>query len=146
MNPTFYFKYYNNDYKSKIIQWWEVYSFLCSREDVIYLQVYPGMSIVKFKLNNFESRVNYEMPTEKELNQNDFWNPKAFTKVGDDWYFITPDRDNVISKIFKMDSNKGIELFGTCRFSQTPKGMKDGMFILPIHTEGCEGEIEIITL
>lgn len=138
------FSYYKNDYKEKELQWFEVYSFLKEEDQKIFYMIYPTFSIVEFD-KEFKSKIICEIPNEEIIKRDDFWNPKAFTRKGDDWYFITPDRKNKISRIFKMHVNKKIECIGTCGFSFTPKGLENGRFFVPIQNPiQRKGKFEII--
>ncbi len=138
------FNYYKNDYKEKEIKWYQVYSFLKEQDDKIFYMVYPSFSIIQFD-KKFNSKIICEVPDEETIKRDAFWNPKAFTRKGDDWYFLTPDREEIISRIFKMDKNKKIECIGTCGFSSTPKGLENGRFFVPIHNPNQrKGKFEII--
>jgi len=138
------FEYYRDEEKSKWINFFkENYAFLKKNEDLIYYLPYENYSIVAFSLVDFSSKVLFQLPDEKVLNNDSFWNPHAFSKKGNDWFFITPDRENSNSRIFKMDAQKRIEQIGTCCFSFFPKGLKDGRFFVPFsggfgHQRKCQ--------
>ena len=124
------FEYYRDDQNSNISML-ENYAFLTKNEDVIYYMPYPNFSIVEFNLLDFSSRVVCQIPNSNELNNDFFWNPKAFTKKGKNWFFITPNIEKEKSLIFKMDTQKRIEQIGDCCFSQFPQGIQDGRFFIP---------------
>ena len=100
---------------------------------------YPGFPIVEFHLADFSSKIVCQLPDESELKNNFFWNPKAFSKKGTDWFFITPDRENDNSRIFKMDAQKRIIQIGTCCFSNFSKGLTSGRFFVPF--SGGNGKV-----
>ena len=133
------FEYYRDEPKSKWLIFIENYAFLEKDENAIYYMPYPGFPIVEFHLADFSSKIVCQLPDESELKSNFFWNPKAFSKKGTDWFFITPDRENDNSRIFKMDAQKRIIQIGTCCFSNFPKGLKGGRFFIPF--SGGNGKV-----
>ncbi len=125
------FEYYKDEAKHKWLNWIENYSFYKQSENSIYYMPYPKFPIVEFRLTDFSSEIRFQIPSENELGVNEFWNPKAFSKKGNDWFFITPDIEKSYSRIFKMNSKKRVEQIGTCCFSHFPKGMEGGKFFIP---------------
>ena len=125
------FEYYRDEGKSKCLNFIENYAFLEKDKDTIYYMPYEKFPIVEFSLIDFSSKVLFNLPDEKSIEMNHFWNPKAFSKKGENWYFITPDIENNFSRIFKMNLKMEIEEIGTCCFSHFPKGLKEGCFFVP---------------
>ena len=103
------FEYYRDELKYKWLRFIENYAFLKKDENTIYYMPYDGFPIVEFNLSDFSSKVVFQIPDPEELNNNLFWNPKAFSQKGNDWYFITPNFKDWNSIIFKMDHKKQIE-------------------------------------
>lgn len=93
---------YNKDVKQ--IDWIEMienYSFLEKDKNTVYYLPYDSFPVVELSLKDFSSKVVLYLPNEKEIQNGLFWNPKAFTKKGEDWFFITPNLENKNSNIFK---------------------------------------------
>lgn len=125
------FEYYRDEERSKRLNFIENYAFLEKDEQTIYYMPYQKFPIIEFSLIDFSSKVLLHLPDEDEIEMNKFWNPKAFSKKGENWYFVTPDIENGFSRIFKMGSKNEVEEIGKCCFSHFPKGMKEGKFFIP---------------
>ncbi|MFK7969601.1 MAG: hypothetical protein AB8F95_04495 [Bacteroidia bacterium] len=124
---------YDNEAQEKTNSpgFWENYAFLGKDERSIYFMPYTDFPLIEFNLIDFSAKVVATVPSEKELGNDSFWNPKAFTKKGEDWYFITPDYDHFCSRVFRMNPAKEIEEIGQCCFSILPKGLPGGKFFVP---------------
>lgn len=130
-NGSSQFEYYRDEEKNKRINFMENYAFLKKDEDTIYYMPYMDFPIVEFSLVDFSSKVLFRLPNLEKLKNDSFWNPKAFSKKGNDWFFITPDIENSNSRIFKMNTQNKIEEIGKCCLSFFPKGLQDGSFFIP---------------
>lgn len=122
------FEYYRDEEKSKWLNFLENYAFFKKNDQLIYYLPFHNDSIVAFSLVDFSSNVllQFSFPKNHSLGY-----PKAFSKKGNDWFFITPDRENSNSSIFKLDTQKQIQQIGTCCYSNSPKGFKGGKFFVP---------------
>lgn len=125
------FGYRENDDEKKKVAFQQNYAFFKENEKCIYFLPYPGFSIVKFNLLDFTSQTIFELPKDQSAIPNAFWNPVAFSKRGENWYFLTSDSESLVSRLFRVDSNMLIEEMGDFHFSTNPKGLKDGRFFIP---------------
>lgn len=125
------FEYYRDEDKSSQLGWIENYAFFKEDNNSIHYMPYSTFAIIEFSLIDNSSKILIDLPKEEELQNNSFWNPKAFSKKDKDWLFITPDIENFNSRIFKMNTRKTIEQIGTCCFSHFPQGLKNGRFFVP---------------
>ena len=121
------FEYYRDVDLSKNPRWLENYAFLKKNETTIYYFPFDLSAIVEFSLVDFSSKVLFYLP---QINGFPFL-PKAFSKKGDDWYFIIPEKEQDNSKVLKLDTKNNLEEIGTCCFSHFPKGMIGGKFFVP---------------
>lgn len=110
--------------KNNWIPFHEISAFLEKDENTIYYLPYPNLEIIEFNLLDFSSKHVFELPKEIDY-------ATAFSKKGNDWFFITPQNSMLSSIIYKMDANKKVEQIGTCCYTVFPKGLKDGKFFAP---------------
>ena len=137
------FSYYNGEIRPNNLKWWEIYSFLLDENNKLQYLAYPNFPIIQLS-SDFKSNVIAKVPNEEQLKKNEFWNPMAFTRKDENWYFITPDKKNILSRIFKMGKSQRIEQIGTCSISFRPKGLSNGKFFIPVQNPydiGCKFEI-----
>jgi len=125
------FEYYRDEKEDEKLNWIENYAFLAAgKHSVYYLPLYT-CAIIELSLIDFSSKIILELPKAEELKNDEFWNPKAFSKKGDDWIFITPGIDRLSSRIFLLNPKGEVEEIGRCCFSGFPKGKKGGKFFVP---------------
>ncbi|MEL6628073.1 MAG: hypothetical protein AAFQ92_21290 [Bacteroidota bacterium] len=109
------------------------YAFLKKDEQTVFFMPYEDFPIIEFSLVDYAAKQVAQLPDDAVLDMPRFWNPKAFTQKGYNWYFITPDHESVCSRIFCMSSHPEIEEIGQYCYSISPKGIQGGKFkVTPI--------------
>jgi|GEM_PF-4392318 len=97
----------------------------------VHFLTYPNFDILKLDLNNFKLDVELQLNVDKTNVDDEFWNPKAISKFGSEWFFLTPHGETNESIIFKRGEDNKVVKIGSCNYSPFPKGLLNGKFLIP---------------
>ncbi len=138
------FEYYRDMKEEDRVAILENYALLKKDENTIYFMPICFSSthsfpIVELSLIDYSQKVLFYLIDEDRKEKfipEKFYNPSAFTKKGDKWYFLSrdtgdPEHKNLRSVIFEMDSNRHIREIGECAFSVRMRGLPNGKFSVP---------------
>jgi hypothetical protein len=115
----------------KTIDFFEIYAIFNLDNRNVYLLTYPKIDLLRFDTKTFELNMELDCIKNNDSISDDFWLPRAISKKGEDWYFLTPSIEFQKSIIFKMDKLNSIVEIGRCNYAFSPIGLTGGRFFIP---------------